>query len=259
MIELRDVRPELFQQCLKYAYTRTCDLIKVGPCNFKVITEPDEPKDINDEPLENSVRNMVIIDNQMLDENSSAYIVHQCSKEKRKKEAHAEKKVKEKGRKHSKEKRDHQNPLFLLAGLAERLGMHPLHKELANFKLIENSIVDTRPQFWCRKNLAVRAYFTRKNYPEFYDIIIQSEDGEEFFAHRCILSARLEYFHSMFSLGWIETGRNRKLSLPIQSKVLSVLLEYIYKDEAPLLNKSNDVEFVCQLLAVADQLLGKNE
>ena len=63
----------------------------------------------------------------------------------------------------------------------------------------------------------------------------------------------------MFSLGWIETGRNRKLSLPIQSKVLSVLLEYIYKDEAPLLNKSNDVEFVCQLLAVADQLLGKTK
>ena len=259
MIELRDVRPELFQQCLKYAYTRTCDLIEVGPCNFKIITELDEPKEINDEPLENSIRNMVIIDKQMMDENSSAYNVHQCSKEKRKKEAHAEKKVKAKGRKHSKEKRDHKNPLFLLAGLAERLGMHPLYKELANFKLIEKSIVDTRPQFWCRKNLAVRTTFTRKNYPEFYDIIIQSEDGEEFFAHRCILSARLEYFNSMFSLGWIETGRNRKLSLPIQSKVLSVLLEYIYKDEAPLLNKSHDVEFVCQLLAVADQLLGKSK
>ena len=79
----------------------------------------------------------------------------------------------------------------------------------------------------------------------------------EFSAHRCILSARLEYFNSMFSLGWIETAKNKKLKLPVQSRVLTVLLEFIYKDESPLLNKSEDIEYICQVLAVADQLLGK--
>ena len=88
-------------------------------------------------------------------------------------------------------------------------------------------------------------------------MVIVSVDDVEFAAHRCILSARMEYFQSMFSLGWIETGKNRQLKLPIQSKVLAVLLEYIYRDEMPSsLRKSDDVEFVCQVLAVADQLLG---
>ena len=71
------------------------------------------------------------------------------------------------------------------------------------------------------------------------------------------LTSRLEYFNSMFSFGWIETSKNRQLKLPIHSKVLTVLLEYIYRDESSLLNKSDDVAFVCQVMAVADQLLGK--
>merc|ERR1712226_971385 len=59
----------------------------------------------------------------------------------------------------------------------------------------------------------------------------------------------------MFSLGWIETAKNKTLKLPVQSRVLTVFLEFIYKDESPLLNKSEDIEFICQVLAVADQLL----
>ena len=36
---------------------------------------------------------------------------------------------------------------------------------------------------------------------------IQSEDGEMFHCHKCVLVARLEYFHSMLASGWMEVKR----------------------------------------------------
>ena len=255
-LELNDVRPELFEQCLKYAYTRTCDLINPGPCNFKISSEHKIQMDIFEKSdLELYVKDMTLIDRNNVDENSSAYNVQQSNKRKKKKQAQSEK-LKEK-QKHHKEKEYTLNPLVLLNDLSKKLGMLGLFQQISNFKYLGDCIVDTRQQFWCKKYSAVNNSFTRKSCPELYDITIISEDAVEFSAHRCILSARLEYFNSMFSLGWIETGKNKQLNLPVPSKVLVVILEYIYKDETPLLDKSDDVEFVCQVLAVADQLLGK--
>ena len=36
---------------------------------------------------------------------------------------------------------------------------------------------------------------------------IESEDGEMFHCHKCVLVARLEYFHSMLASGWMEVKR----------------------------------------------------
>ena len=256
LLELNDVRPELFEQCLMYAYTHTCDLIKAGPCNFKIAPEHKIKEDLFEKSdLERYVKNMTIIDSNTVDESSSAYNVHQSNKRKKKKESQSEK-LKEKQKQH-KEKEYTLNPLVLLNDLSRKLGMLGLCKQITNFKYLGDCIVDTRQQIWGKKYSAVNNNFTRKSCPELHDITIISEDAIEFSAHRCILSARLEYFNSMFSLGWIETGKNKQLNLPVPSKILAVILEYIYKDESLLLDKSDDVEFVCQVLAVADQLLGK--
>ena len=39
---------------------------------------------------------------------------------------------------------------------------------------------------------------------DFCDVVIRSEDNRKFPAHRAILTARLDYFRSMFSYGWVE-------------------------------------------------------
>jgi hypothetical protein len=36
--------------------------------------------------------------------------------------------------------------------------------------------------------------FSRKSFPELYDVTIRTEDGVELFGHRCVLAARLDYF-----------------------------------------------------------------
>ena len=136
-----------------------------------------------------------------------------------------------------------------------------LCKQLSNYKFLGDSIVDKRPQYWTKNKAGTNSKiaFCRKSFSELSDVIIVSEDMSEFPAHRCVLSARLEYFNSMFSHGWIETSKTQKLNLPIHSAILSVLLEYIYRDEPPAsLRKSDEVEFICQVLSVADQMLGKN-
>uniref|UniRef100_A0A673KV44 Inhibitor of Bruton tyrosine kinase-like n=1 Tax=Sinocyclocheilus rhinocerous TaxID=307959 RepID=A0A673KV44_9TELE len=87
------------------------------------------------------------------------------------------------------------------------------------------------------------------------DVTLRSEDGREFPCHKCVLCARLEYFNSMLGSPWIEATSCTALDMPTTSEVLQAILEYIYTDESPTVRESVNVEFVCNVLVVADQLL----
>uniref|UniRef100_A0A8C4E2S7 Inhibitor of Bruton agammaglobulinemia tyrosine kinase n=1 Tax=Dicentrarchus labrax TaxID=13489 RepID=A0A8C4E2S7_DICLA len=101
------------------------------------------------------------------------------------------------------------------------------------------------------------------NKPKFYqkkcsylcDVTLKSEDGKEFPCHKSVLCARLEYFNSMLGNPWIEATSCTALEMPTSSEILQVILEYIYTDESPTIKESLNVEFVCNVLVVADQLL----
>ncbi len=128
-----------------------------------------------------------------------------------------------------------------------------------------------------------------------YDVGIQAEDGVTIHCHKCVVVARLEYFHSMLSSGWIEvsnstqcysrfttflliilkfnfnllkvwhslyclwpclqTCNSKALTLPIPGDILEVLLNFLYTDEAATVSACDDPEFLCNVLVVADQLL----
>ncbi|XP_060240657.1 inhibitor of Bruton tyrosine kinase isoform X3 [Meriones unguiculatus] len=87
------------------------------------------------------------------------------------------------------------------------------------------------------------------------DVTMKSVDGKEFPCHKCVLCARLEYFHSMLSSSWIEASSCAALEMPIQSEILKVILDYLYTDEAVVIKESQNVDFICSVLVVADQLL----
>ena len=83
-LELNDVRPELFEQCLKYAYNHTCDLIKPGPCSFKITSEPEKAMETIDVSCQ-LIKDISLDEDLNIDENSSAYNIQQINKRKKKK------------------------------------------------------------------------------------------------------------------------------------------------------------------------------
>jgi hypothetical protein len=48
--------------------------------------------------------------------------------------------------------------------------------------------------------------FDRTKLQPLCDVTVKSMEGVEVKAHRSILAARLEYFHSMFAHGWAEVN-----------------------------------------------------
>uniref|UniRef100_A0A672ZMZ3 BTB domain-containing protein n=1 Tax=Sphaeramia orbicularis TaxID=375764 RepID=A0A672ZMZ3_9TELE len=97
--------------------------------------------------------------------------------------------------------------------------------------------------------------FSQRKCSYLCDVTLKSEDGKEFPCHKSVLCARLEYFNSMLGNPWIEATSCSALEMPTSSEVLQVILEYIYTDESPTIKESLNVEFVCNVLVVADQLL----
>ncbi|ELT94596.1 hypothetical protein CAPTEDRAFT_128118, partial [Capitella teleta] len=91
--------------------------------------------------------------------------------------------------------------------------------------------------------------------PELCDVWLKCDDDQVVTCHKCILVARVEYFHSMLSTGWIESGSHEPLSLPIPSDILKVVLNYLYCDELVGNKVLNDAEMLCNVLVVADQML----
>ena len=221
--ELTDV-PELFEQVLKYAYYQDCDMMKEGVLPFKIHRKT-------------ATRNYAEFSNQEMHE--SAHQVYAKNKKKMKNNESS-----------------NSNILIQLQDLARRLGFHDMVKNLDHFvynvitnsikKKVKGSILCPTVKTWSRTSDLVL---------KICDVIILTEDQIEFRAHKCILSARLEYFRSMFSMGWIESAQKiTEVKLPITGPLCQTLLEYLYTDLESIPNCS-DPEFLCNVLVMADQLL----
>ncbi|PRD20954.1 UNVERIFIED_CONTAM: ibtk [Trichonephila clavipes] len=78
-----------------------------------------------------------------------------------------------------------------------------------------------------------RLTFERQSMSNLYDVNLISSNGTTFGCHKCILVARLDYFHSMLSTCWAE-------------------LFSFFKN---FLIDSDDIEFLCHILMISDQLL----
>lgn len=130
----------------------------------------------------------------------------------------------------------------------KKLGVQSLRDCLSKASIKNNSVVlGTVPPI-------TKYRFFRNKFETLCDVTLVSSDNVSFPCHRCILVARLEYFNSMLSFGWAEFSRSQ-LPLPITSKVLEVVLEFLYTDDVCRLKHSRDIEFLCQVLVCADQLL----
>lgn len=143
------------------------------------------------------------------------------------------------------------NPVEEVRDAAKRLGVRDLAKHMSRgaVTIIEGNQVKVNN---AKKPLEA-FLFDRSRFRWLSDITLESEDGELFECHRCVLVSRLEYFRSMLAYDWRESSSSMPLKLCVHSKALRILVDFIYTGCVQF--DTVDIDFILQVLVVADQYL----
>lgn len=236
-VKIKNIRPEIFEQILQFLYSSDCDLLKPGPCSVEITAQ---------ESKENNSRVSQRCD--LLEElevhekkTGSAFSVYTENKRKKKNLT-----IKEEIPLDSEKK---QNPIRLAQEAAKKLGILLLYQKLQEVRY-EAGYIHMRNSI--QPSLKPRLSYNK--YQDLFDVKIKCEDGRELPAHKCVLAARLQFFAAMFSNRWLGSFTSSSLNLPVPYKVLEVLVHYLYEDEAPAVVASEDIDFICNTLVLANQL-----
>ncbi|XP_075354383.1 inhibitor of Bruton tyrosine kinase isoform X8 [Mycteria americana] len=234
---IEKVHPDLFAYLLQFIYTDTCDLLTHG---YKPkILQKEKSEEYQDTLISN-------LSKMSFDENvngKSAFEIYrnnqvQVINEKQKSKSKKGKVVGEEA-----------NLIKMLQSAAKKFGLSNLSGRLDGVRL-ENGKINV-----VNKKNGNKPKLYQKKCSYLCDVTLKSLDGKEFPCHKCVLCARLDYFHSMLSSSWIEASCCSALEMPIHSDILQIIVDYLYTDEALAIKDSQNVEFICNVLVVADQLL----
>ncbi|XP_051853281.1 inhibitor of Bruton tyrosine kinase isoform X2 [Antechinus flavipes] len=237
---IEKVHPDLFAYLLQYIYTDTCDFLTHGYKPRMVIKEK------SDEYQDTLISNF---DKMSFHEDINQKSALEVYRSNQTHTVNERQKNKMKPSKKGKSVGEDVNPVKMLQNIAKKFDVNSLSSRLNGVRFENEKISVVTAETGNKPKL------NQKQCSFLYDVTMKSMDGKEFPCHRCVLCARLEYFHSMLSSSWIEASSCAALEMSIHSDVLQVILDYLYTDEAPAIKDSQSVEFVCNVLVVADQLL----
>ncbi|KAM3963343.1 LOW QUALITY PROTEIN: inhibitor of Bruton tyrosine kinase [Aphomia sociella] len=242
IILLENVHPEVFDRILRYMYTGTCDVAELGPCSLKIRRE-----DLN--TMMKKEKDNMDADMELI-ENSSEISAFEVYKEQ------------DKNRKGNRKCRAGEtpprnlycDPVKLVQATAKRLQVMGLHKLLEKFYYrdgtvyLKDSAQLTRggPPAWKRDAGAAADTCVAGT--------LAGEAAPPAPAHRCVLAARLHYFHGMFMHSWTESKLLSTVTLPINHGILLPVIDFLYTDMCPEIENSDSIDFICSMLIVADQL-----
>ncbi|KAM7420261.1 hypothetical protein PAMA_014796 [Pampus argenteus] len=250
LLILEKVPPDILEYVLHYIYTDSCELLVHGarPRASGVLTGQNQ--DSEQERLISSLQDLGLRGRSALEVYRSLPPATKGDGDKAKTKGSKPGK-KGKGGKGDKAGANEggANPVKTLQSFAKKLGLGSLSARLDGVKY-ESGKINV-----IHKKTGNKLKFNQKKCSYLCDVTLKSEDGKEFPCHKSVLCARLEYFHSMLGNPWIEATSCSALEMPTSSEILQVILEYIYTDESPTIKECLNVEFVCNVLVVADQLL----
>uniref|UniRef100_A0A8C5ED32 BTB domain-containing protein n=1 Tax=Gouania willdenowi TaxID=441366 RepID=A0A8C5ED32_GOUWI len=224
MLVLEKLSPDMLEYILHFIYTDSCELLVHGAC----------PRDSEQETLITSLKDLGLRDH------SAVAVYRTLSPATNAKGGRNDKTRTNEGK---------TNPVLCLQSVAKKLGLSSLSARLDGVKY-ENGAINV-----LHKKMGNKSKFYLKKCSYLCDVTLKSVDGKEFPCHKSVLCARLEYFNSMLGNPWIEATSCCALEMPTTAEILQVILEYIYTDDSPTIKESTNVEFVCNVLVVADQLL----
>ncbi|KAM6968095.1 inhibitor of Bruton tyrosine kinase [Aplochiton taeniatus] len=253
LLVLEKVPPEMLEHALNFIYTDSCQMLVQGARPQVTGAPPDHNQD-RDPETERLISSLQELDFHEGLRGRSALDVYRSLPPQAKGGGG---KAPSKGTKPGKKGKGGKagaseggaDPVKTLQGIAKKLGMGSLSARLDGVKF-ENGMINI-----FHKKTGNRPRFNQKKGSYLCDVTLRSEDGKDFPCHKSVLCARLEYFNSMLGNPWIEATSCSALEMPTGSEILHVILEYIYTDESPTIKECLNVEFVCNVLVVADQLL----
>ncbi|XP_068004756.1 inhibitor of Bruton tyrosine kinase isoform X2 [Melanerpes formicivorus] len=234
---IEKVHPDLFAYLLQFIYTDTCDLLTQG---FKPRIPPKGKSEEYQDTLISNLSKMSFEDDVNgkaafeIYRNNQVQVINEKQKGKSKK-----------GRVGGEEA----NLIKMVQSAAKKFGLSDLSERLDEVRL-ENGKIHV-----VNKKNGNKPELHQNKCSYLCDVTLKSLDGKEFPCHKCVLCARLDYFHSMLSSSWIEASCCSALEMPIHSDILQIIVDYLYTDEALAVKESQNVEFICNVLVVADQLL----
>ncbi|XP_035527908.1 inhibitor of Bruton tyrosine kinase [Morone saxatilis] len=250
LIILEKIPAEMLEYVLHFIYTDSCELLVHGTRPRVSGVLMGQNQDLEQERLISSLQDLGLRGRSALDVYRSIPPAAKGDGDKAKSKC-AKPGKKGKGGKGDKAGANEggANPVKTLQGVAKKLGLGSLSARLDGVKY-ESGKINV-----INKKTGNKPKFYQKKCSYLCDVTLKSEDGKEFPCHKSVLCARLEYFNSMLGNPWIEATSCTALEMPTSSEILQVILEYIYTDESPTIKESLNVEFVCNVLVVADQLL----
>uniref|UniRef100_A0A4W4HB15 BTB domain-containing protein n=1 Tax=Electrophorus electricus TaxID=8005 RepID=A0A4W4HB15_ELEEL len=231
LLILEKVSPEMLEQALRFVYTDSCEMLVHGAMLATPRLSPG--------PLQEQQQLIHSLQELGLGGRSALEVYRSLPPSAPSEIDKSKNKSAKSGKKNKGEPSS--NPVKMLQGVAKKLGLGSLSARLDGVKY-ENGKINV-----VQKKTGNKPRFYQKKCPYLCDVTLRSDDGKEFPCHKCVLCARLGKL-------FLSTSCNA-LKMPTSAKVLQVILEYIYTDESPTVRESLSVEFVCNVLVVADQLL----
>ncbi|KAL6108805.1 ibtk [Pungitius sinensis] len=251
LILLENITPDMLEYALDFIYTDSCELLVHGARPRVSGASTGQNQDFEQERLISSLQDLSLRGRSALEVYRSLSPATRDGDKAKAKSKCAKPGKKGKGGKGDKAgvNEGGANPVKTLQGVAKKLGLGSLSARLDGVKYESGKINVTK------KKSGNKPKFYQKKGSYLCDVTLKSEDGKEFPCHKSVLCARLEYFNSMLGNPWIEATSCSALEMPTSSEVLHVILEYVYTDESHTIKECSNVEFVCNVLVVADQLL----
>ncbi|CAG9821108.1 unnamed protein product [Phaedon cochleariae] len=226
-VDLGNINPDIFEQFLEFVYTGECQLSTCGVLKSEGLRKLCHVKEHTKKTDD------IIIDTENIPADMSAYEYY--SKE--------DKEDNKQNGKHSR------NPVRLLHELAKKFECTTLQKILSNLDM-NNYTINHKTNILTAPISMPK--FNRLDFPNLHDVTVKCRDGKELRAHKCVLSARMEYFSNLFSTRW-GGDQTSEVNLPYAKSTVEALLEFLYTDS---LSSLKDIEHdnLFKVLVLADQL-----
>lgn len=270
-VHLLDTEPTIFAQILEYMYTGSCSLLVPGKCSERIMSGINVEGKFNPIVLlEDTARKLQVselVKTLKYYRFNNGFIVKKPGDKAKKKIGYClepnDFRLISKSGSCALEKSIQEGDAYEMDLLKFENDQHKLATEIHLFPgltavkyITSRRICDLSKELYFVVKNECRSSFSRFDFPEYYDLTIETSDKCSIKVHKCVLLSKVEYFRCMLSGSWREMTAKNSIRLPFTKPLVEGLLDYIYTER--ILKSPADADaadFYKCLLVIANFML----